>query len=124
MTSRSAPGSRCRSSQPTNRGATDAPQERGGRGYIRVPVAEPVPVRDRSAVRLEKGCAVPAPVDAVVSDARSSQFHDFDQVDLFPLGSLPRVLPDKGSLVEHELAGAIPPHQVVRPALGAPDEEG
>ena len=30
----------------------------------------------------------------------------------------------KGSLVEHELAGAIPPHQVVRSALGAPDEEG
>jgi hypothetical protein len=52
-------------------------------------------------------------------DARSSQFHDFDQVDLFPLGSLPRVLSDKGSLVEHELAGAIPPQQVVRPTLSA-----
>jgi len=77
-------------------------------------------IADRSAVRLEKRCAVPAPVDAVMSDARSSQFHDFDQVDLFPLGSLPRVLPDKGSLVEHELAGAIPPHQVVRSALSGP----
>jgi hypothetical protein len=63
------------------------------------------------------------PVDALMSDTWAGQFQDFDQVDLFPLGCLSRVLPDERLAIEHELSGAVPAHQVVGPSFGAASEE-
>jgi hypothetical protein len=59
----------------------------------------------------------------VAGDARSGQLHDLDEVDLFPLGSLPGVFPDQGVPVEHVLAGAISPDQVIRPPGGTVVDE-
>jgi hypothetical protein len=81
------------------------------------------PHDDRSAVALKEGSAEPTPVDTVVSNAWSSQLHDFDQVDLLELWGLAGVLPDQGAPVEHVPACAIPPDQFVGPTGGTFHEE-
>ena len=57
-------------------------------------------------------------------DQAMLDFHDFHELDLIPVGRLPRIFPDQSPFAVGEpIVGSVPPYEFVRPASRALLEE-
>src|ERR1051326_300909 len=89
-------------------------------GVIR-PASLPRSPRQR---RRDQAATLPAPIDSVMADQSARDLHDLDEIHLVAVGGRARVLPDEQApAVGQPLAGTVPAHEVVRPALRALAEE-
>jgi hypothetical protein len=95
---------------PTEADIADKPRARTAFRPISTPAGgEPAGQRESQrlasaqslGLTLEQRCAEPSPVDAMMADSCSVQFHDLDEVNLIAIGRLPRVLPYQRVPVEH-----------------------